>query len=178
MNVREGNLGDIPAFFDHMMRHFAESGRDGDLLFHPVLDFENWKKEEKVAGMLKSWLLPLEEMGWQRSWIAEVGGEIVADVMLMSATTPAALHRCQMGIGVERMARGQGLGWRLSRQAIAWARMQPSLEWLDLWVFAQNAPAIALYQKLGFQSLGNVPDQFRVQGQRVDDIHMTLRLKP
>jgi len=178
MNTRAATIDDAPAFFDHMLRHFRESGEDGDPIFHPVLDFEHWRKEEQVAELLKAWTAPLSEPHWQRAWIAEEEGRIVGDILLRCASTPAAAHRCQLGIGVERSARGRGLGGRLALQAISWARMQPTLEWIDLWVFAGNEPAISLYRKLGFQSLGAVPDQFRVRGRKIDDIHMTLALRP
>jgi RimJ/RimL family protein N-acetyltransferase len=178
MNIRLAGPADAPAYFDHMQRHFRESGRDGDVIFHPVTDFESWNREETIAKTIAELEAPLGKPGWVRLWICEVGGEILADALVRSAGMAAAQHRCQFAIGVERSARGQGLGKRLSLQAISWARMQPGLEWLDLWVNAANAPAIALYEKLGFRSLGTVPDQFRVLGQQVDDTHMTLRLKP
>ena len=88
-----------------------------------------------------------------------------------------AQHRSQFAIGIERSWRGRGLGRQLAMQAISWAKRQESLEWLDLWVFAHNAPAIALYEQLGFRKYDTVLDQFRVMGQKIDDLHMTMKLK-
>ena len=104
-------------------------------------------------------------------------GEVVADALVRSARLSSAQHRCQFAIGVERIARGQGLGRRLSMQVISWAKLQPGLEWMDLWVAANNLPAISLYASLGFETLGKVMDQYRLLGQKVDDMHMALRLK-
>lgn len=177
MNIRMAEVADAGACFDHMQRHMRESGKDGDVIFHPVLDYDDWKKEEHVAKIVAAMETPISEVGWQRIWIAEIGGEVVADVLLRSGHMPTTNHRCQMGIGVERSARGQGLGRRLLLQSIAWARQQNILEWMDLWVFAHNVPAIALYEKLGFQHIDVVRDQFRVHGQKIDDIHMTLSLR-
>lgn len=176
MNVRIATPDDLSAYFDHMIRHFHESGTDDDLIFHPVLDFEDWKKEEHVAKMLEAISAPLSGTGWQRIWITEIGGEILADITLRSSHMAATLHRCQYGIGIERAARGQGLGRRLSAQAIAWARQQTALEWIDLWVFAHNKPAIALYESLGFTAVDTVVDQFRLHKQKIDDTQMTLSL--
>jgi len=54
---------------------------------------------------------------------------------------------------------------------------QPSIEWIDLYVFAHNQPAIELYSKAGFVKVGRVVDLFRIKGQKIEDIHMTLKLR-
>jgi len=176
MNIRLATPDDLPAYYDHMLRHFRESGKDGDFIFHPVLDFEDWKKAEQVATMLEAISAPISGTTWQRIWIAEVGGEVVGDALLRASHMAATAHRCQFGIGIERAARGQGVGRRLSLQAISWARSQAELSWIDLWVFAHNKPAIALYESLGFRATDTVVDQFRVQGQKIDDTQMSLSL--
>jgi RimJ/RimL family protein N-acetyltransferase len=178
MNIRLATAADMPAYYDHMQRHFRESGNDGDLIFHPVEDFETWNREENIAKAIAELEAPIGKPGWVRLWITEMGGEIVADSLVRSARMPSAQHRCQFAIGIERLARGQGLGRRLSMQALSWAKLQAGLDWMDLWVAANNAPAIALYESLGFRPCGTVIDQFRVKGKSVDDTHMALRLKP
>lgn len=178
MIVRAAEASDMPAYFDHMKRHFRESGAGGDILFHPVEDFEQWDRAEQIARSIAELEAPLTDLAWTRYWICELGGEVVADALIRSARAPSSQHRCVFAIGIERGARGQGLGRRLSMQAISWARMQPTLEYLDLFVFAHNAPAIALYKSLGFATLHTVEDQFRVRGQPIADTQMCLRLKP
>ena len=117
------------------------------------------------------------ELGWQR-WFLALGpeGRAIGHVELAGASLASALHRCRLGIGVERGYRGQGLGRRLMQHAIAFAAAQPSLSWVDLRVFVHNDRARALYRSLGFQELGLVPDQFRVAGASIDDVRMTLAL--
>ncbi len=51
-----------------------------------------------------------------------------------------------------------------------------SLEWIDLKVFAHNTPARSLYRELGFVDIGVVRDRFRIGGQSIDDVIMTLDL--
>lgn len=60
-------------------------------------------------------------------------------------------------------------------EAITWARAE-GLRWLDLGVFADNAPARALYRQLGFVEVGTVPDAFRIDGRSVEDVSMVLDL--
>lgn len=178
LRIRPMTSADAPAYIDHMLRHFRESGHDGDVIFHPVLDFESWDKQEQAGKVAEALELPLPRIGWQRIWIAEnEKGEIVADCLLRSGFMEATAHRCQYAIGVERSARGQGMGAKLSALALDWARKQKGIDWVDLWVFAHNAPALAMYEKLGFSRIDAVVDQFRLHGQRIDDVHMTLDLR-
>ncbi|HTR00530.1 MAG TPA: GNAT family protein, partial [Candidatus Acidoferrum sp.] len=86
----------------------------------------------------------------------------------------AGLHRCQLGIGIEGPWRRQGLGERLMQTAIAFAREQPSLQWISLSTFAGNTAARALYQRLGFVEEGVLRDRFRLGGQVIDDVQMIL----
>ena len=178
LRLRPMTTADAPAYYEHMLRHFRESGKDGDPIFHPVTGWDSWVREEQLEKLKRDLELPLPAIGWQRIWIAEdTNGLVRADCLVRSGFMDATAHRCQFAIGVERSARGRGVGQELSHLALAWAREQRELEWVDLWVFAHNAPAIALYEKLGFQKLDTVMDQFRVHGKRIDDMHMTLRLR-
>jgi RimJ/RimL family protein N-acetyltransferase len=60
--------------------------------------------------------------------------------------------------------------------AIEFAHDSRILMWIDLRVFAHNTAAHALYRSLGFVEIGTVPDRFRIEGESIDDILMTLRL--
>jgi ribosomal protein S18 acetylase RimI-like enzyme len=68
---------------------------------------------------------------------------------------PPALvaHVGRLGMGVVAGYRGQGIGERLARSAIEMA-VRAGIEKVELEVFVSNAPAIALYTKLGFVSEG------------------------
>ncbi len=120
---------------------------------------------------------PLSEPGWQR-WFVAVGDDerVVGQVDLRGDGLRAGLHRCELGIGVERPYRGQGLGRRLMETAIDFARGAESLDWVDLRVFAHNTAGRALYLDLGFVELGTAADRFRVGGQTIDDVIMTLEV--
>ena len=81
-------------------------------------------------------------------------------------------------MGVERTARGHGWGSKLVTEAITWAKQQPSLAWITLYVFENNPPAKALYKKFGFKAVGTTKDMFRAFGQSIDDTEMVLELQP
>jgi RimJ/RimL family protein N-acetyltransferase len=53
---------------------------------------------------------------------------------------------------------GQGWGTRLLQFAVDWARVHPSLRWIDLGVFENNPRAIRLYKNAGFVEVGRRAD--------------------
>jgi RimJ/RimL family protein N-acetyltransferase len=118
----------------------------------------------------------MTELGWERVWILCDAQEVVGHLDLRSAQVQTASHRCELGIGIERIARGQGYGRKLLQTAIDWAKEQGSLAWIDLAVFSQNKTAFELYRKLGFEEVGTFKDYFRVGSSSIDDVQMTLDL--
>ena len=76
-------------------------------------------------------------------------------------------------MGVVSAFRGKGLGLRLIRAALqaAWAA---DITRVELSVYADNAPAIALYEKVGFIREGIVRNAVRIDGRYRDAIAMAL----
>jgi len=156
---------------DHFDRHHAESGR-GDPHFMP---FEPTAPEGPKGLDVDGLTRPLSERGWQRWFIArDPASCIIGHVNLKGDGLAVGLHRCELGIGIERPYRGQGLGRRLMHTAIDHARRAGSLAWVDLRAFAHNHAALELYRSLGFVEIGRMEDRFRIGGESVDDVIMVL----
>ena len=134
-------------------------------------------EELTISRHLEGWSKPLSEALWLRTWGIIDGDMIRGHLDLHGGRLPAELHRATLGLGIERGARGTGLGRALIDVAINWAR-DAELAWLDLSVFAHNTRARKLYVSTGFVVVGQVHDQFRVDGARIDDVAMVLRLSP
>jgi len=178
IEIRELAASEHMLFQPHMGRHRAESGR-GDIHFMPFApddpDGPQGVSAEKLA-------LTLADPGWHRCWIAlresdnnePISARVIGHVDLKGHGLRAANHRCELGIGIERAYRGGGLGRRLMQAAIDFCVSAPSLEWLDLRVFAHNQKARALYQQLGFKEHGAYVDLVRIEGEPMDDVLMTL----
>ena len=175
LQIRPLTPSDLASYEAHVKRHRGESGR-GDFHFWP---FEPSDTSGALKGLAADALeRPLSEIGWQRCFVAfsADSSSIVADVNLKGDALRTGLHRCELGIGIERPYRNQGLGRRLMATAIEFAVSAQSLRWIDLKVFAHNTPARALYRKLGFVEIAVVRDRFRIGGERIDDVLMTLDL--
>ncbi len=84
-------------------------------------------------------------------------------------------HRGEVGISVVRAMWGQGVGSALMRHLIQFAK-ENHFEMLCLEVRSDNARAIRLYEKFGFQKRCRYPDFCRVNGEAVDCDLMSLRL--
>ncbi len=166
---------DLPALRAHLERHFAESGRDG-FYFMP---FDPAHNDGPTGLTFDQCQLPVGTPLWERWFMARSrrDGSIVGHLDLKAYRLKTRAHRCQLGIGLEEAYRGLGLGRRLMLAAIDFASAQPTLDWIDLMVFAHNTRARALYQDLGFTEIGVTPDCFRIGGMSLDDVAMQLPLR-
>lgn len=154
----------------HLKRHRAESGR-GDYHFMP---FAPDDPEGPQFVNFDALAIPVDQPGWQRWWVARAGADIVGHIDVKGGGIRSVLHRCELGIGIERAYRNQGLGRALMQTAINFCRHAQSIDWLDLRVFAHNQNARHLYQSLGFEERGQFEDWIRIGPTSIDDVLMTL----
>ena len=174
LSLRLLRLADLRAAGKHIERHAFESGRGGDLVFAPFTELDREAYEETRQ---ESWRRPTDVPSWERCFGAFDGERIVGHVDLTGTALYSSLHRARLGIGVEREFRGRGTGTELIELALAWARTELNLAWIDLSVFGHNTRALQLYERLGFRETGRTEDAYRVGAQRIDDVHMSMRLK-
>lgn len=174
MDVRLLRPSHIRLAAQHVERHAHESGRNGDIIFAPFLELD---REVFEAARYETWRRPLDELGWERFWGAFVGERVIGHIELTGLSSEASAHRARLGMGVEREFRGQGWGRVLLDVALAWARGQPSLSWVELSVFAHNERARSLYRRHGFEEVAFVRDAYRVANKSIDDVMMVLSLR-
>lgn len=84
--------------------------------------------------------------------VAHVGARVVGLSAWRVGRHPQHAHVCAFGISVAAPYRGNGLGTRLIAQGEAWCRRRGSRR-IELEVIDGN-PAVALYERLGFQHEG------------------------
>lgn len=80
------------------------------------------------------------------------GDRIVGWADILPSKAPGTEHWGSLGMGLLPGYRGRGLGERLLRACMEHAR--DHYEAVNLSVYHDNAPAIALYEKVGFETWG------------------------
>ena len=168
---------DLPALFVYLDDHLQDNGRGATPLFQPMARAESRWATDKRAAFAIGLGAEVGAPGWRRAWIAlDADGAICGHVDLRARPERASDHRCLLGMGVHRDCRRQGLGERLIAAALAWARTQESLDWVDLEVLSSNLPARRLYERCGFTFAGELPDLFRIDGEQHGYVYMTQHI--
>ena len=103
-------------------------------------------------------------------------GRIVGMWDCMGSARPALQHAVEFGMSVARESRGQGVGAALLSAGLAWARQSPAVHRVELEVYAENCPAIRLYEKFGFTIEGRKQHAFYQHGRYHDSLIMALLL--
>jgi GNAT superfamily N-acetyltransferase len=173
MTVRPLVLADVDGYLCHVVEVDAGSGMDGEGHSHPYSKSEPLDMDAARGREITRWSTEIDRPAWRRAWGLFDHAQLVGHLHLAGGTLDSELHRANMGMGIVRSHRRRGGGTLLLQTAIAWARCQPSIDWLDLGVFSDNPGAQALYARHGFEMLGRTPDRFRVDGHSLDDLSMT-----
>ena len=124
---------------------------------------------EKEAQILTS----LNQSPTQMMVVAMVGNEIAGNSLLRLNTKSRFAHRATMAIALRQKYWGQGIG-KLLVQAVIDTAIQKGVDYLELEVVADNLRAIGLYERMGFERLGCLPDAIRWEDDSSHDL-LTMR---
>jgi RimJ/RimL family protein N-acetyltransferase len=112
-------------------------------------------------------------------FVAEEQRAIVGFAFLRPMSVRAAAHIYRLTIVLALTHAGHGLGTRLMRALIAWARKSPQVRKIELLVRASNRVARKLYRNFGFQVEGRLRQRVRLpNGSFVDDVSMAWFSRP
>ena len=109
------------------------------------------------------------------SFFAWRDGEIVGDVSL-SGMPRRMNHRAELGITVLKSEWNKGLGSRLLKMAIEYAKSH-GIEIINLEVRSDNFRAIHVYEKFGFRKIGTSFAYFKIGDSYIDFDIMYLDLR-
>jgi len=109
--------------------------------------------------------------------VAIVEDQVVGHLMIAAETRPRRSHVASFGLCVDAARHNQGIATALLREMIAMCDNWLRIERIELTVFVDNAPAIALYQKLGFDIEGTGKRYGLRDGDYIDAYFMA-RLRP
>jgi len=107
-----------------------------------------------------------------RFLVACAGDEIVGQIALQPSKAPRRAHAALIGIGVHDDWQGKGIGTALFAALIDLADNWLGLKRLELTVYTDNAPAIALYRKFGFEVEATLRAETFRDGAFVDSYQM------
>ena len=103
--------------------------------------------------------------------LVKQGGQIIGDASV--ERLPRRMrHRGSIGISVLKAHWGRGIGSALMREMIDLCDNWLRVERIELTVFADNAPAIAVYKKYGFEIEGTGRRYALRNGEYVDAYYM------
>jgi RimJ/RimL family protein N-acetyltransferase len=104
-------------------------------------------------------------------FVAVADGEVVGWCDVLPRGQPVHAHVGVLGMGLIRQFRGRGHGTALIDAALRSAKQRGMIR-IQLSVHADNAPAIRLYEKVGFKTEGTLRDAVLIDGQFKDLIVM------
>ena len=114
-------------------------------------------------------------MGWLSTYVAAVGDEIVGTYALKANQAGLGAHVANAGYMVRPGYFGRGIGTALGEHSLSEARAAGFRAMQFNAVVSTNIRAIALWQRLGFEIVGTVPQAFRHLQLGYVDIHIMHR---
>ena len=134
----------LPADMDWVVRqHGAQYLRD-----------HGWNSEfEVLVADIVAKMLAQHDPGWERGWIAEIDGQRVGSVFVVTKSATQAQLRLLL---LTPEARGQGLGARLTDECIGFAQAR-GYQSMVLWTHSNLTVARAIYAKRGFKLVQSEP---------------------
>jgi putative acetyltransferase len=158
--IRRAALGDAAAY----ARIMGDPAIYPGLMQMPHTNEETWRARltDSLAAGRTDLLL-----------VAERGGEVIGTSGLHPAG-PAMRRRhvATIGISVAREAQGQGVGSALMQAMCDYADRWMGALRIELTVYVDNAGAIALYRKFGFETEGRLRGYAMRDGRYVDAFAM------
>jgi RimJ/RimL family protein N-acetyltransferase len=156
----------------------------GDL--DDYLNFINSLVEEKAMIMMNEKQTRDTEIAWmarllsavERDKIVAVVAEVDARLVGSCEITPREgymAHLGSLGISLLDGYRDVGIGREMMLEVERQAK-RLGVEVVELGVFEENKRAIHVYEKVGYEVTGRVPDAVKWDGKYMDNIVMTKRL--
>ena len=130
----------------------------------------DWTVEEQ-AGRIRRWNAAPDKL----RLIAEVDGALAGAAIVCGAGAQNRLrHRCCVDITLYQRFCGMGIGTLLLKELLAAAKAA-GYEQAELEVVSTNAPAVGLYRKLGFETVGTIPHAMKYNDGSYADFLLMVR---
>ncbi|NIY49385.1 N-acetyltransferase [Cedecea colo] len=112
-----------------------------------------------------------------RNLVACIDDKVVGQLTLLVEQTPRRSHVATFGMGVDSHYQGRGVATALLREMVDLCDNWLRIDRIELTVFVDNAPALAVYRKFGFEQEG-VGKNFALRDGKYIDAYFMARFKP
>lgn len=166
LTVREATVADAATLVAHLKELVAEPGINIPLAPDEVISAEHEKAVIKDFHDSPRALM----------LVAEDNGQLLGELSVKAVSARRAVqHVATLGMSVKHAARRKGVGRALIEAALEWAP-SAGIKRIELYVYARNAPAIALYEACGFRIEGTRRGFIREGDTYLDDVVMARLL--
>lgn len=117
----------------------------------------------------------MKEGGREVTYVARIDGEIVGTAYIRANGVGLSDHIANAGWMVDPRRQGQGIGRPFAEHVIEEARRLGYHGMQFNAVVATNTRAVALWESLGFDIVGTVPDAFRHRSGEMVPVHIMYR---
>lgn len=134
--------------------------------------------EERAAAPQSWWAARIaDSQGLSLALGAFMDQDLVGTVTLEFSAKPKTAHKAHLiGMYTRESSRGLGIGRALVHAALQEASARPGVQVVTLTVTEGNAPAVSLYQSVGFQAFGVEPMAILTPAGFLSKVHMWLKL--
>lgn len=154
---------------ERLLRYQKETSGETPYLVMGPEDID-WTAEQQ-AKRIERWNVSSDRL----RLLAEVNGELAGVSIVYANNTQTRLrHRCCVDITLYRKFWGLGIGTALLGEVLDAARTA-GYEQAELEVVSDNAPAIGLYKKLGFDAVGTMPRAMKYEDGRYADFLLMVK---
>ncbi|MBR6536533.1 MAG: GNAT family N-acetyltransferase [Lachnospiraceae bacterium] len=101
-------------------------------------------------------------------------GVYVGNCSFMGMSLCRNKHRVSMGIALLQKYTGCGIGIKMIETLVAVAK-EKGIEQMELEVVTRNERAIGLYQKMGFEIFGTMPDNMKYKDGTYADVYWMMK---
>ncbi|GAA1961448.1 GNAT family N-acetyltransferase [Kitasatospora viridis] len=159
MEIRVATAEDWPRIFPFYASTMAEGRTYAFPLRQTLEEARSWWMEQPPG----------------RTVVAVEGGAVVGSAKMGPNRSGHGAHIGTASFLVDPAHRGRGIGRALGEHVIDWHRAEGFHGIQFNAVVAANAPAVHLWQSLGFEILGTVPEAFAHPDQGLVGLHLMYR---
>ncbi len=164
--IRKANMEDAQKIIDFL----NQVGGESDNLLFGFNEFKMSIEQEQ------SFIETMNNAEKDLMLLGVVEEELVAIGSLQGYKRTRIEHRGQIAISVSKKYWHCGIGSRMMKELIEFAKDSASMSVVELTVKSDNKNAIALYEKLGFEQIGLYKKFFKIENEYFDAYFMNLYL--